>query len=230
MVIALVTLIGAPETVSSDARRVSLAGTLRVPSAGHDRFRGIVAPAAPWVFAAPSIAFAVLPGLVAHQTGSYQVAFAAVVAGLTLGVGILIQPLARRLDRTGDVRGLVGGLLAVSAGTLLGAVAGQAESWPLVLPAAALLGGGYGLCIVSGLLETQRLASREDLASLTAIYYALTYVGFAVPIILAEFERIATAPVLLLLTAALAAVSAGQVRRSSAQHPPRLSRRRQPTG
>jgi MFS family permease len=226
MLIALVILIGAPETVSSDGRPVSLAGVLRVPSAGHDRFRVIIVPAAPWVFSAPSIAFAVLPGLVAHQTGSYQVAFAAVVAGLTLGLGILIQPLARRLDRVGDVRGLLAGLLAVAAGTLLGAVADQAQSWPLVAPAAALLGGGYGLCIVAGLLETQRLASSEDLASLTAIYYALTYVGFAVPIVLAQLERVATASLLLLLTGALAAITAGQVRRASARHPPRVSRLR----
>jgi MFS family permease len=229
MLIALVTLIGAPETVPGEARRVSLTEVLRVPSAGHDRFRGIVAPAAPWVFAAPSIAFAVLPGLVVHQTGSYQVAFAAAVAGLTLGLGILIQPLARRLDRAGDVRGLLAGLLAVSAGTLLGAVAAGVHIWPLVVPAAALLGGGYGMCIVSGLLETQRLASSEDLASLTAIYYALTYVGFAVPIVLAELERVASAPLLLLLTGSLAAMSAGQVVRASARHPAGLSRLRQPT-
>jgi hypothetical protein len=229
MLIALVILIGAPETVSPDHRGLSLAGVLRVPSAGHGRFRTVVAPAAPWAFVAPSIAFAVLPGLVAHGTGGYQVAFAAVVAGLTLGVGILIQPLARRLDRAGDVRGLLAGLLAVSAGTLLGAAAAQAQSWPLVLPAAALLGCGYGLCLVSGLLETQRLASSEDLASLTAIYYALTYVGFAAPIVLAELERVAAAPLLLVLTAALAAISASQVMRASGRHPARVSPMRQPT-
>ena len=173
------------------------------------------------MFAAPSIAFAVLPGLVTHETGSYEVAFAAVVAGLTLGLGILIQPVARRLDRAGDVRGLMTGLVAVSAGTLLGAVAAHAQSWPLVLPAAALLGCGYGLCLVSGLLETQRLASSGDLASLTAIYYALTYVGFAMPIVLAELERVAAAPLLLLATGVLAAISAGQVLRASWRHPVR---------
>jgi MFS family permease len=229
MLVALVTLIGAPETVASDHRRVSLSSVLHVPSAGHDRFRGIVAPSAPWVFAAPSIALAVLPGLVSHQTGSYQVAFAALMAGLTLALGILIQPVARRLDRAGDVRGLLAGLLAVCAGTLLGAVAAHAQSWPLIVPAAALLGCGYGLCIVSGLLETQRLASRQDLASLTAIYYALTYVGFAMPIVLAELGRVAAAPLLLLLTSALAAISAAQVLRASARHPARVDRLRQPT-
>jgi MFS family permease len=229
MLVALAILIGTPETVASDARRISLAGALRVPSAGHERFRAVVAPAAPWVFAAPSIAFAVLPGLVTHRTGSYEVAFAAVVAGLTLGLGILIQPLARRLDRPGDVRGLLAGLLATTVGTLLGALAAQAQSWPLVVPAAALLGCGYGLYLVAGLLETQRLASREDLASLTAIYYALTYIGFAVPIILAELERIAAAPLLLLLTGVLAAITAAQVLRASARHPARVGRVRSPT-
>jgi MFS family permease len=227
MLIALGVLTGTPETVASGGPLASLAGVLRVPSAGHRRFRGIVAPAAPWVFAAPSIAFAVLPGLVARQTGGHQVAFAAALAGLTLGVGILIQPLARRLDRPGDVRGLLAGLLAVSTGTLLGAASAQAQSWPLVVPAAALLGCGYGLCIVSGLLETQRLASSEDLASLTAIYYALTYVGFAVPIVLAELERIAAAPLLLLLAGALAALGAGQVLRASARDPVGISPARQ---
>jgi MFS family permease len=225
MVIALVAVIGTPETVSPDPRRVSLARVLRVPSAGHGRFRGIVAPAAPWVFAAPSLAFAVLPGLVADQTGSRQVAFAAVVAGLTLGVGILIQPVARRLDREDDVRGLLAGLLAIAAGALLGALAAHVHSWPLVLPAATLLGCGYGLCLVSGLLETQRLARREDLASLTAIYYALTYVGFVLPIVLAELERIAVAPLLLVLTGAAATISAGQVLRASSRHPVRVARR-----
>ena len=223
MSIALVMLIGAPETVLS-VRRMSLARVLHVPSAGHHRFRGVVVPAAPWVFAAPSIAFAVLPGLVTHRTGSYQVAFAAGVAGLTLGLGIVIQPLGRRLDRRGDVRGLLAGLLAVCTGTLLGAAAAQLQSWPLVVPAAMLLGCGYGLCIVSGLLETQRLASSEDLASLTAIYYALTYVGFGVPIVQAELERVAAAPFLLLLTGALAAISAGNLGRASARHPARVTR------
>ena len=138
----------------------------------------------------------------------------------------MIQPLARRLDRAGDVRGLLAVLLAVSAGTLLGGVAAQAQRWPLVVPAAALLGCGYGWCIVSGLLETQQLASSEDLASLTAIYYALTYVGFAAPIVLAELEWVAGAPLLLVLAGALATTSAGRVLRASTRHPAGVSRLR----
>jgi hypothetical protein len=66
-----------------------------------------------------------------------------------------------------------------------------------------------------------RVLLLEDLASLTAISYALTYVGFAVPIVLAELEPLASASLLLLLTGSLAAMSAGQLVRASARHPMR---------
>ena len=214
MAVTMPLLIGAPETVVDRHPVPTLRTILRVPSARHVRFRRIVAPAAPWVFAAPAISFAVLPGLVSDQTGSFEVGFAALIAGLTLALGVAIQPLARRLDAVGDVRGTLAGLAAISAGTLLGALAGADHSWPLVVPAAMLLGCGYGLCLVSGLLELQRLASREDLASLTAVFYALTYIGFAAPIVLAELERLTSATVLLICAAALVAATAVEVARA----------------
>jgi MFS family permease len=214
MLSALVLVISAPETITRPSHQLSLRGLLLVPAAAHIRFRQIVAPSAPWVFAAPSIAFAVLPGLVAHRTGSFQVGFAAIIAGLTLALGVLIQPLARRLDQTDDVRGTLTGLSAICAGTVLGALAADQQSWPLVIPAAILLGCGYGLCLVSGLLEIQRLASSQDLAALTAIYYALTYVGFAAPIVLAELQRLTSAATLLLLTAMLVLLTIQQVHRA----------------
>jgi MFS family permease len=211
MAVTLPLLVGTPETIANRQRVPALRTILRVPSARHVRFRRIVAPAAPWVFAAPAISFAVLPGLVSRQTGSFEVGFAALIAGLTLALGVSIQPLARRLDAVDDVRGTLAGLAAVTAGVLLGALAGSTHSWPLVVPAAILLGCGYGLCLVSGLLEIQRLASGQDLASLTAVFYALTYVGFAAPIVLAEFERLTSATVLLLCAAALVALTAVEV-------------------
>ncbi len=213
MLTALLLVGGAPETIAPAAHGVGLGDLLRAPAAGHVRFRRIVAPSAPWVFAAPSIAFAVLPGLVAHRTASFQVGFAALIAGVTLTLGVLIQPLARRLARTDDLRGTIAGLGAVCAGVLLGALAAHQQSWPLVIPAAMLLGCGYGLCLVSGLLEIQRLANPQDLASLTAIYYALTYVGFAAPIVLAELTRLTSPPTLLLATAGLLLLTIATIHR-----------------
>jgi hypothetical protein len=211
MVVALLALAGAPETIVPASRRVSLSGMLRVPGAGHVRFRRIVAPSAPWVFAAPSIAFAVLPGLVARSTGGFQVGFAALVAGLTLALGVLVQPVAHRLAHGDDVRGLVVGLGAVGLGLLAGALAASAHSWVLVIPAAILLGCGYGLTLVSGLLEVQQIADPEDLAGLTALFYALTYIGFAAPIVLAELEQLTSPSALLVLSALLLAVTIFQL-------------------
>jgi hypothetical protein len=182
-----------------------------VASAGTRRFRRIVTPAAPWVFAAPSIAFAVLPVMIAGDLGRFRIGFAALTAALTLGVGVLIQPLARRIDRAGSGRGLISGLAATLAGLGLAAVAVSLGSWPLALPADVLLGAGYGLCLVSGLLEVQTLAQPGELASLTAIFYALTYVGFAAPIVIAELGHVMRPALVLLATGALSALVLGLV-------------------
>lgn len=117
---ALAVVLAAPETVgeANGGRRLSVPASTR-----HMRFLLIVLPSAPWVFIAPSVSFAVLPELVTHSTEGFRVGFAALIAGVTLGVGILIQPLARRLDRTPGVRGMVAGLAAIAAALLLGALA-----------------------------------------------------------------------------------------------------------
>ncbi len=81
----------------------------------------------------------------------------------------------------------------------------------------------YGFCLVAGLLETQRIADPSELAGLTAVYYSLTYVGFAVPIVLAELAHGVSYAVLLLAMAALALITLGTVvingRRSAETRP-----------
>ena len=123
-----------------------------------------MAPLAPWVFLSASVSFALMPEIVAGHTAPYGLVFAAVTAGITLALGIGIQPYARKLDAAAASRGAVAGLLAVIAGLLVAALAAVLISWPLVLIAAVLFGAGYGLCLVSGLLEVQRLAGPGELA------------------------------------------------------------------
>jgi len=199
----------APETV---ARTTNQTRSVLVASAATRRFRRVVSPSAPWVFAAPSIAFAVLPAMIAGDLGHFQIGFAALTAALTLAAGVLIQPLARRIDRTGSGRGLLAGLSATLAGLALGALTAATGSWPLALPADILLGAGYGLCLVSGLIEVQVLAAPGELASLTAIFYALTYVGFAAPIAIAELEHLMRPAVVLLAGVGLLALVLAGVR------------------
>jgi MFS family permease len=199
-----------PETVAVQSGGSVLAG-LRIRSAARPRFRRVVAPLAPWVFTSASISITIGPAVVARSTHSYDVVFAGILAGLTLGTGVLVQPLARRLDAVSDIRGAATGLLAATAGCVVEAIAAHTAQPAVAVLAAVLLGGGYGFCLVAGLLETQRIAVPHELAGLTAVYYALTYIGFAVPIALAEFAHLTSYLVLLLAMAVLALVTLGAV-------------------
>jgi predicted MFS family arabinose efflux permease len=205
MLAVLLPLWRAPETVTGPASGRGL----RVRSAAEPAFRGRVAPVAPWVFGTATVSIAVLPGLVTSTTAGWTVAFNALIAGVTLGTGFAVQPLGRRLAATGPRRGVAAGLGAVTVGLLVAAAAAALASPVLVGVAAVVLGAGYGCCLVSGLLQTQRIAPPGELAGLTAVYYALTYLGFAAPVVLAGLVRWTTYPVLLLALAALAVVTLG---------------------
>ncbi len=186
-------LLATPETGSPSRR--PLFGDLRVPAAGRRRFRLLVLPMAPWVFAAPALAFVIAPTLVADRTAGHRIAFAALLAVLTLVTGAAVQPFAGRLPRPATL-----GLVVIAAGTAILAV------HPGVLTAvvtALLFGLGYGTCIVSGLVEIQAMADPESLAGLTGIYYSLTYIGFVLPVLLAALAHVTTYPVLLGAVAAL---------------------------
>lgn len=170
-------------------------------------FLRVVAPAAPWVFAAPTVAFAVLPSAVGGSVGRYVTVYAGVSAGLTLGAGLLVQPVARRMSNRHVRLVVVAGLGAVIAGLGVAALAAWLGDPVLALVAAVILGAGYGLCLVFGLTEVSRIAGKGQLAGLTAVFYALTYLGFTTPYLLALLEHVAALPILLLALAALAALT-----------------------
>ncbi len=168
-------------TPGPSPREVASRPLLRIPAITRQApFLLLVAPAAPWVFACVSISFAYLPGeLGGSQEGA--VAFAGVLAAVSLGTGVLVQPLARRLD---DRRRLLAGQLGLCLaviGILVGLLALSSEVRWVLLLSAPILGGGYGCCLVSGLRETERLAAPDQLGATVAVFYALTYLGFAAP-------------------------------------------------
>lgn len=217
MIVVLALLSEAPETVAiGQRRRVSLA----LPGVGNARFRRVVTPMAPWVFAAPAVAFALLPSIVGAQRATDGIGLVAAITALCALAGVLVQPLARRLDvRAGGNRAATTGLLVLVVGLVLGAEAAHAhQSW-LLVPCAIVLGAAYGLCLVAGLVEIQRMAGPDGLAGLTAAYYTLTYLGFAVPYVLTLGSHVAGYPLLLAITAALALGTALRVRLTSAQAP-----------
>jgi Na+/proline symporter len=168
------------------------------------RFRVVVTPLAPWVFGSASVALAYLPSLAEHRLGGNALVFSAAVAMLTAVAGILVQPLARAVDRPHTPRLIRTAMAIVVAGLLLAAVAAASGQPGLIVAAALLLGAGYGCCQVCGLLEVQRLAHPDDLAGLTALYQAIS---FAVPFLLAAAQRFASPGQLLLVAAALAGLT-----------------------
>jgi predicted MFS family arabinose efflux permease len=208
MIVVLMSLRRTPETVIERTGRVRFL----IPGLGAYRFRRVVAPMAPWVFAAPAIGFALLPSVVGADTARDGIAVTAAVTALTAFTGVFVQPLARRLDTgTARNRAAVLGLLILTVGLLAASLTAARDArWALV-PCAILFGAAYGLCLVAGLIEVGRMAGRDALARLTAAYYALTYIGFAAPFVLALAAHVTTYPILLVIVAGLAAATAAVV-------------------
>lgn len=202
-VIAVVLLVPAPGPRPVHAVRRPL---LRVPAVTRGRrFLLVVAPVAPWVFGSAAISVAFLPGEIGGAQGG-ELAFAGVLTGVTLGTGVLVQPLARRLD---DRRGLLAGqvgLLAVAVAVGLGVLALTDDNRWLLLLAAPVFGAGYGCCLVSGLRETERLSAPDERGATVAVYYALTYLGFVAPYLLGAISGIGAGPRGAMLTAGVAVV------------------------
>ncbi|MGH3327474.1 MAG: MFS transporter [Streptomycetales bacterium] len=217
-VIALPLAWRAPET-RNGRLRMQPPRPRRTRNVRHPRFTRVVIPLAPWVFGAPTIAFAYLPGLVTTGLHGLSIAFSGLVTLLTALAGVLVQPAAHRLDRGGPSRVLIAGLSTVIGGMLVGAVT-AATSQPFLVPVTAVvLGGGYGLCMVCGLLEVQRLAHPDELASATALYQACTYLGFAAPFLLAAAQSAVPPTVLLLGVTLLAALTLAWTAFAARMHP-----------
>jgi len=205
----------APDTVSGGEPAPL---TLALPAIRSRRFRTVVAPMAPWVFAAPAIAFALLPSVVGAARHADGVALTAAISSLTALAGVLIQPLGKRLD-TGRQANLAAttGLLVAVAGLALAAFTAHAQETWLLVPNSIVLGCAYGLCLVAGLVEVQRLADARAAGGLTAIYYTLTYLGFASPYLLSLAAHLASYTLLLAITAGLALTSGAIVTRQGAR-------------
>jgi len=134
---------------------------------------------APWVFGAAATSFATIPSFV--DIGVAPVAVTGALTGLTLWTGVAVQPLGKRLH---DPRLIIGsGLVAAAVGLLVGLLLASSGAAWLVVPAAMLLGTAYGLILVGGLTTVESLAHPDDLGTLNAVFYSLTYVGFAAPLL-----------------------------------------------
>ncbi|HET9076467.1 MAG TPA: hypothetical protein VFN68_06005, partial [Acidimicrobiales bacterium] len=148
--------------------------------------------------------------------------YATALTVVTLGAGVLIQPVARRLDHAHRPRAILVAMVVVTTGVGAAAAAVELDSaWGAAL-AALMLGGAYGVALVAGLVEVQRISTPAEQPALTGVYYALSYVGFLLPTALAAGARwvptgpelaivamVALATTLLVLTGRKAPVAPG---------------------
>jgi hypothetical protein len=180
----------APET-GTNAATVPDAGWLPRPAVSRHFLLGVV-PWAPLVFGTVAISIATLPALLSSHVASAAsapVAFSGLVGGITLPLGAIVQPVARRLDQASHLHGPVTGLVVAAVG--LGGTAAVVwhPSTGLALVTAAILGTGYGILMVTGLARIGAIAADSEFAGLVSIFYALAYVGFAAPYVINALSR-----------------------------------------
>jgi len=161
--------------------------SLRLSALSAPRFRWGVVPWAPWVFGYATVSFATMPPLVSDTVGNVSVAFTGGIAAVTLLTGALVQPWARRITQAGEDRGMwagVGfGVVGFGSASVAVLVDGPIAVLAVVVTA-ILLGAGYGILLVSGLVTVEHLAPSDELAQTVAFFYCLIYLGFAVPFLI----------------------------------------------
>ncbi|MDO3649933.1 MFS transporter [Nocardia mangyaensis] len=177
-----------PETVTRQPKPGRLRDDMKIPAAGHRRFLRVAVPIALWLFTANATAYAVLPTLMLERVQQAPIAFSALVTMVTLGCGFTIQSVARRIDRPGTARAGVIALVLLTIGMVLAAWTAATLSIWLTLLTAVVLGSGYGIGLVAGLQQIERIAGPGDLAGLNAVFYSVSYLGFGVPAVLSSLH------------------------------------------
>ena len=194
--VALTASIRLPETGGSPDERVRL-GT-GIKALHRRRFLLLVVPMAPWVFASMAIAFSYLPDVLNAGTSQDGIALIGSLTGLALICGVLVQPFARRMEaRRRNSPAARMGLATLIVGLLVAVVTAWGHLLWMLAICAVVLGCAYGMLMVAGLVETQKLADPKRLGQATALFLALTYLGFGLPFLLALLAPLATVAVLL---------------------------------
>jgi MFS family permease len=153
------------------------------PSSARDlRFSRVVIPGAPWVFASNTLGFAVIP-LLLTDLGDCRLLYTTIASAITLGTGVLIQQFARRWDDPHSARGVLVAIYCSLTGLSVMALTLVTQNPWIGLLGCIFLGAGYGLMLVGGLLETQRIAPPHQLGALTGVFYTYTYIGYLTPTI-----------------------------------------------
>jgi MFS family permease len=166
-------------------------------------------PLAPWVFASATLAFITIPARV--HTGFAATLAAGIAALIANGASGGIQVLARA-RHWGPQTGTVGALLA-ALGFVLTAVAPPTITPAVGLTLAVLLGSAAGLCLREGLIDLEASAPQRLRGTLTGAFYAVTYLGFGLPLLLSAVNSSESTAILAVLAVLASATAAGRAAR-----------------
>lgn len=190
-----------PTMVRGDAQ----SGTLT----SEPTFWRVIVPLAPWVFLSASVALATLPAAVPSKAVGGPLWSAALITPLPAIAGVAVQSMVSRMPR---LRGQVAaGLATATIGLACGALAVATGSFLLVLLACILLGLAYGICQTGGLHAVTTLSASDRLGQSTAIYQALTYVGYLAPLPIVALTQLTSLTTVLAVLAVLAVLTAAAV-------------------
>lgn len=192
-----------PETVNVAA--VAARGRWRpairfgVPAEARRGFLWYIAPLAVFIFAFPSMAFSLFPVLLSESVDASDVLLTGVSGTSTAWGGLASRPLAARL-RTETAMGW--GAAIGTFGYVLGTIAVVNGIWPLVWPAAIVLGAASGVIATAGLTLIAQMTDEDNRGALSSTFYLLAYLGMAMPLVVSWVGgAIGTTRILVIITA-----------------------------
>lgn len=154
-------------------------------------FLWVVAPTAPWVFGACFVAAAILPAQL-QSSVSVPVALSALMTMSTLGIGFGVQQLGSRLIGNYSGRGPIIGMSCAVLGMCAAVQTVSTHSLLWTVASCTLLGLTYGVIVFTGLSFVQAMAEPRELATMTGVFYCLTYVGMLFPAALTKLGNFFT--------------------------------------
>jgi MFS family permease len=171
-------------------------------SARQDSARALswAIPLAPWVFASATLGFITIPTRL--HTGLAAPLAAGTAALIVNGSSGLIQVIARTRG-WGPQSGTVAALLA-ALGYAVTAATPPSMTLALGLPLLPILGCASGLSLRAGLIDLETSAPQRVRGTLTGVFYAVTYIGFGLPLLLTTLGSAQQSALILAVMAALA--------------------------
>ena len=161
-------------------------------------------PLAPWVFASATLGFTTIPHLL--HTGFPAPLAAGTAALIVNGSSLLIQVFARTRG-WGPQSGTAAALLA-ALGYAATAASPSSMTLALGLPLLPILGCASGLSLRAGLIDLETSAPQRVRGTLTGVFYAVTYVGFGLPLLLTTVGSAKLSATILAVMAVLALAAA----------------------